>query len=269
MHYLSTATLVTPTLLLLSALPGYAATFTGALNDDVRKFNPGSSVADIIGSGAASVSFGDTSIYIGTYQKNAIDQDPIIASITNGALDWIRADYDQSSPDARGEGLVWDTDNNNLYGLFTITGGSNESVNKFTDFTTGDSWLGGYGAGGGAATSVLLKLNPDGGDGIAGNATYIRSQLSSGSTNTVTPRSPGLELTDNYITFLGNSFFSPLRADGVTRMQRNNPATGTSPFDYQVVFNLGLTEACNAQAVDFDGVNSITAPENLELAATD
>ncbi|MDA0268883.1 MAG: hypothetical protein O3A14_18455, partial [Cyanobacteria bacterium] len=237
-------------MLLLSALPGYAATFTGVLNDDVRKFSPGASVSDIISSGAASVSFGDTSIYIGTYQKTAIDQDPIIASITNGALDWIKADYDQSSPDGRGEGLVWDTDSNNLYGLFTIAGGSNQNVNKFTDFTTSDSWQNGYGAGGGAKVSVLLKLNPDDGSGIVGNATYIRAQVNAGNTNTLRPIDPGLELVDDRVIFTGITAFSPFDVDGTTRIIGSG--------DYRLILNQDLTEACSAELNTFTPLAEIT-----------
>jgi hypothetical protein len=249
MHYFSKVTLATAVVLVSCALPGYAATFTGSLNDDVRKFSPGSSVSDIIGSGAASVSLGDTSIYIGTYQKTQIDQDPIIASITNGALDWIRADYDQSSPDGRGEGLVWDTDNN-LYGLFTIAGGSNENVNKFTDFTTSESWQSGYGPGGGPKVSVLLKLNPDDGSGIVGNATYIRAQVNAGNTNTLRPRAPGLELVDDRVVFSGTTFFSPFDVDGTTRIIGSG--------DYRLILNQDLTEACSAELNSFAPLGDIT-----------
>jgi hypothetical protein len=229
--------------MLLSAFPSQAATFTGSLNDGVPKFRPGSSVTDIIGSGAASVSFGDTNIYIGTYQKNPNDQDPIIASITNGALDWIRADYDQSDPDGRGEGLVWDTDNNNLYGVFTIAGGSNQNVNKFTDFTTSDSWQSGYGAGGGAPVSVLLKLNPDDGSGIVGNATYVRAQVNAGNTNTLRPRDPGLQLVDDRVVFDSRTAFSPFDVDGTTRIIGSG--------DYRLILNQDLTEACSAELNTF------------------
>ncbi|MGD1904558.1 MAG: hypothetical protein ACFB0C_01035, partial [Leptolyngbyaceae cyanobacterium] len=250
MHYFSKITLTTSALLMLSALPSQAATFTGSLNDGVPKFSPGSSVTNIIGSGAASVSFGDTSIYIGTYQKNSNDQDPIIASITNGALDWIRADYDQSSPDGRGEGLVWDTDSNNLYGVFTITGGSNQNVNKFTDFTTSNSWQSGYGAGGGAPVSVLLKLNPDDGSGVVGNATYVRAQVNAGNTNSLRPRDPGLQLVDDRVVFNGSTAFSPFDVDGTTRIIGSG--------DYRLVLNQDLTEACSAELGTFTPLAELT-----------
>ncbi|NEQ44254.1 MAG: hypothetical protein F6K00_12145 [Leptolyngbya sp. SIOISBB] len=216
-----------------------------SLNDNIVKFGPTTSEADLQSSGAASVTFGNTTIYIGTYQKTSIDQDPIVTSFTNGTRDWTRY-YDTSPIDGRGVGLLWDETSQNLYGVFTADGGS-QGPNTFGQATQG-GWLSGYGSGGGAKASVLLKLDPDDGDSEAG--TFIRAQLSNGSTNTVDP--VGLDFINNEVIFFGDSFFTPLNVNG-QRFGNRNPAF-TSPFDYRVALTADLSQATSAAAIGWNGV---------------
>ena len=229
------------------------AAVISAINDDVSKFSPSSSEADIIASGAASVTFGETTLYIGTRQPTGQNQDPIIASFTNGFKNWSRSNYETTGADGRGIGLLWDG-LANLYAAFTVDGTQGTPSEDFRRFTA-DGWLPTYGAGGGAKASVLLKLDPTTGEAIPGAGTFIRSQLMSGQTNTVNPT--GLDLVDNQVVFFGESFFSPLRRDR-SRMQPNSP-NQDSPFDYRVVFNSNLTEALDTEAIGWDGVTEFSS----------
>ncbi|RZM79343.1 hypothetical protein [Leptolyngbya iicbica] len=244
------AAAIAATLGSLSALPADAAAFS-SLNNGVVKFTPTVSENDLIALNAASISFGDTSIYIGTFQKGANNQDPIVTSFTNGTRDWIQY-YDTSGIDGRGVGLLWDEASQNLYGVFTADGGSqgDETFGQATQ----DGWLSGYGSGGGAAVSVLLKLNPTTGSSEAG--TFIRALLSGGDTNTLRPA--GLDYVDDQVIFFGDSFFAPVDVDG-QRFDNADLAPGfDTPFEYRVVLQSDLSQANSAEAIGWNGVTEFS-----------
>ena len=242
------ATAIAATLGFLSALPTHAAALS-SLNNGVVNFVPSASEADLLALDAASISFGDTTIYIGTFQRGGNNQDPIVTSFTNGVRNWIQY-YDTSGIDGRGAGLLWDETSQNLYGVFTADGGS-QGTETFGQATQG-GWLSGYGSGGGAAVSVLLKLNPNTGDSEAG--TFIRSVLSSGNTNTVRPT--GLDFVDNQVVFFGDSFFAPVDING-ERFDDLAPGFDT-PFEYRVVLTTDLSQANSAEAIGWDGVTEFS-----------
>ncbi|NJL83664.1 MAG: hypothetical protein HC890_13210 [Chloroflexaceae bacterium] len=184
--------------------PSFAASLS-SVSSRVIKFSARDSEATLMARGAASVSFGDTTIYIGTTQVSSINQNPIITSFTNGVRDWAVTNYETGGADSRGQGLLWDG-GSNLYAVFTTDGTQGQASQDFRRFTTG-GWLTSYGAGGGPRASVLLKLDPLNGSGIPGRGTFIRAQTSTGRTNTVVPT--GLDFLGDNLVFLGNSFFSP------------------------------------------------------------
>jgi len=248
MRYFSLATATTAAILGFCSMPASAASFS-ALNSEVIKFNPGTSETTLIDLGVASVSFGDTTIYIGTNQVSANNQDPIVASFTNGIQDWVQS-YDSSNIDGRGVGLLWDETSASLYGVFTADGGSNGS-NTFGAATQG-GWLSSYGGGGGSKASVLLKLNPETGSAEAG--TYVRAELTGGNTNTVNPT--GLDLINNQVVFFGDSFFTPLDID--QEPFDNKEPSANSPFPYRVVFTADLSQAVSAEAIGWDGVTAFS-----------
>ena len=218
-----------------------------SLNENTVKFGPSTSEANLRSLGAASITFGNTTIYIGTFQESSNNQDPIVTSFTNGIRDWTQY-YDTSAIDGRGVGLLWDGVSQNLYGVFTADGGS-QGVNTFGQATQG-GWLSGYGSGGGPKVSVLLKLDPTTGGSQAG--TFIRAKLSNGRTNTLTPAD--LDFINNEVVFFGDSFFTPLDVNG-QRFSTQNPAFN-SPFDYRVVLNADLSQATRAEAVGWNGVTA-------------
>ena len=244
----SLTTAIAGSVWLLFSAAGSAATFS-ALNSTTVKFNAGTSEANLIDLGAAKISFGNTTIYIGTNQVSGNNQDPIVTSFTNGIRDWVNS-YDSSGIDGRGVGLLWDEASSNLYGVFTADGGSN-GANSFGAATQG-GWLSSYGRGGGPKASVLLKLNPDSGEAEAG--TYLRSQLSSGNTNTVAPTD--LDFVDGEVVFYGDAFFTPLGTDKQPFTEKTSD--DGSPFAYRVVLSADLATATQAEAIGWNGVEEFS-----------
>lgn len=250
MKYTPSATAIAAVFFALFTVPAHAASFS-AINPSTIKFTPSTSEADLMNLGAASISFGNTTVYIGTHQVSDINQDPIVTSFTNGIRDWVQS-YDTSQADARGIGLLWDEGSSSLYGAFTIDGGST-GANSFSAATQG-GWLSSYGtAGTNGRASVLLKLNPTTGGAEAG--TYIRAEQSDGTTNTVIPTD--LDFVNGNVVFFGDSFFVPL--DTAREPFDTKTTDAGSPFPYRVVFTPDLTEAVSAEAIGWNGVTEFSA----------
>lgn len=213
---------------------------------DAIKFSPNEDEAAIQATGAASVTFGNTTIYIGTYQKAEDNQDPIITSFTNGVRDWVMTDYETTGADSRGLGLLWDGVDN-LYAAFTTDGTQGDPSEDFRRFTT-DGWLTTYGAGGGGQVTVLLKLNPTTGQGLAG--TFVSSLLSKGNSNTLLPTEFSFSSQGNVI-LQADSYFAPRRTN--TERMEQTFASG-SPFDYRIELTPDLSTALSAISPGWDGV---------------
>ena len=156
-------------------------------------------------SSAEKVTIGNSTYYVGYRQVTSNNQDPIISKFTNGSQDWCKDNYDGgSAPDSKGLGLMA-TPNGDLYAVFTVDGGDNNY-----QFGASGGWLTGYGSGGGAKVSIVSKIDTNAGN--ATNGTFIRAQLSSGNTNTMSPVNLGWDDSNNRVIFEGASAFSPLKA---------------------------------------------------------
>ncbi len=202
--------------------------------------------ATLQGLGVPSLTFGDTTIYIGSQQVAGDNQDPILTSFTNGTRNWLVTDYETTGTDGRGIGLLWDG-GSDLYAAFTVDGTQGTPDQDFRRFTE-NGWLTSYGAGGGATVSVLLKLDPLTGAGLSG--TFITSLLSDMTSNTVIPT--GLDFTgDGNVVFYGDSFHSPRNVDGDMQEQTE---VSDPPFSYTAVFDPNLETALCAEAPGWDGV---------------
>ena len=249
------------TLTLMQTPRVQAGTIVGSVGSSSAKVSLTSSEADFIAAGATSFSFGNTTLYVGTYQRDEINQESVVASFTNGNLDWRQSSiYEFSPPDSKGYGLVWDGADD-LYAVFTVDGGA---ASGGFEQHTGQGWLSSFGPSSGAkAGSVLLKLNPSDGTPITG--TFITARLGSepnALANSVIPT--GLSLVDGWVVYEGNSFYSPLRADGKTIMD----CSGSSPFDYRLIFTGNLDRVLNAEALRCDGLTQeqgFTAIGSLNL----
>ena len=232
---------------LLSVLAVESATAVSfGINDSVKKFTATDDEATLISRDVAFVNNGNTNIYIGTNQVSSNNQDPILASFTNGVRNWTTADIETTGADSRGIALLWNG-NNELYAAFTTDGTQGIPNQDFRRFTS-NGWLTTYGAGGGAKATVLLKIAPDTGEGIIGNGTFVSALLSNGSINTLVPTNMYFAGTD--IVLEASSFFSPRRTDK-TRMEQTTIID--SPFDYAIAFNNNLTQANSAVAPGWDG----------------
>lgn len=156
-------------------------------------------------SGAASVTFGSSTIYVGWKQVSGTNQDPFIARVDGGAVSWCLA-AEAQSPDGRAHGVAWDG-GSLLYAVYTVVGGG-------TAFDGKGGWLPAYGSigsGGGSTVAVLAKHDPA--TGALQRATFIPSQLAStGKVNTLSPRGFTV-LANGSIEFLGSPAFSPLNPD--------------------------------------------------------
>lgn len=198
-------------------------------------FSCSDSEADIRAKEGQSVTFGDTTIYIGYRQVSRNNQDPRLIRFDNGDRVWCRDDYEVTGDDSQGYGLVWDGDRN-LYAVFSSTGAQGSSTEDFREFARG-GWLQSYGSGGGAKVAVLARINPDTGDVDA--ATFLTAQLSSGRSNTVVVKE--LNFAENELSVRADSFYSPRKSD-----RTPFSCEGDSPFDYSIGFTPDLSEATQA-----------------------
>ena len=220
-----------------------------AFNSSVVKFTPADSQATLESLGAAKVTSGNTTIYIGTNQATTNNQNPIVTSFTNGTRDWVISNYETGGPDGRGEGLLWDGADR-LYVAFTITGGGSgiESL-------TTNGWLSNYGSGGGAPVTVLAQIDPLTGlqsSAIApsGNGTFVSAILNSGNSNTLIPNS--LAFSGDNIVLEADSFFGPR---DINRNRQTQTTMGiSSPFDYTITFTSDLSTAISAIAPGWNDV---------------
>lgn len=211
----------------------------------VAKWDPSMSEAEIQMTGAARVSHGSRTIYIGTHQVTDIDQNPIVASFSDGALDWVVNNYETGGPDGRSVGILWDQQDA-LYVAMTVDGGGSG-----IEAHTIGGWQVGYGSGGGARVTVLLRLDLQTGQPTTG--TFSIARLSNGNTNTVIPMD--LDLVDNKLVLFADSFFAPLDVN-LERMTQTSG--GGSPFPYRIVFDADLETALSAEAIGWDGVTEFS-----------
>jgi RTX calcium-binding nonapeptide repeat (4 copies) len=216
-----------------------------SISSSTIKFGSGDSQSAIASSGAAKITIGTQTIYIGTQQVTSTNQNPIIASFdsSNSSNNWVKTNYEMTGADGRGYGLFWS--GTNLYAVFSVDGTQGSSSEDFRR-VSGDatqSWLRSYGQGGGAKVSVLAKLNPATGEMT--DAVYLSAILSSGDSNS-------LSITDLSVNSSGNvvvsaqSYFSPRNPDGSAMTQ---VTTASSPFDYTVVITPDLTTVVDTSAV--------------------
>jgi hypothetical protein len=182
----------------------------------------------------------NTAIFAGYQQVAANNQNPIVARFEGDTQTWCRSDYETSGDDGTAYGLIWDGANE-LYAAFSATGTQGDASSDYRRFTQ-SGWLTGYGNGGGAKVTVLLKLDTSDGSPVAG--TYLRSQKSDGKTNSLVIT--GLAFVeDAEIQVLSDAWFSPLATDKAPLS-----CSGSSPFDYELIFDRALSKPRRASATN-------------------
>ena len=200
--------------------------------DQAKRFGPNDTKADLLAREVPHVTIGDATIFVGYQQVSNNNQDPIVMRFDGDDRTYARTDYETSGDDGKAYGLLWDG-GDVLYVAFSVTGTQGSASEDFRRFANG-GWFSSYGRGGGPKAAVLAKLDPDSGEGL--KATYLRSQLSNGNSNSFVIK--GLDYADETVTVQANAWFSPPSLDG-TPMS----CQGSSPFDYTVKLNSDLSQA--------------------------
>ncbi|MCH2246571.1 MAG: hypothetical protein MK111_18395 [Crocosphaera sp.] len=197
---------------------------------------------DLLDSDLARASFNNQTIFIGSEQVSANNQNPFAISFVNNTIQWFVDSYETGGADGRGVGLVWDG-GQEFYAAFAVDGGGSgiESL-------TTNGWLNSYGMGGGTRSTVLARLDATTGQQtgvLNGMGTFINAILNNGRSNSLIPT--GLSLDNQGNVFLSaNSFFGPRGIDR-TRMEEVD-VSGGSPFRTLTVFDSTLNTAQSACA---------------------
>ncbi|MBW4516330.1 MAG: hypothetical protein KME11_14045 [Timaviella obliquedivisa GSE-PSE-MK23-08B] len=214
----------------------------------IADFSP--SEAEATNRAANRVTAGATTLYTGfnqvTVGNNSGNQDPWVASFTNGKLNWYRNDYEITPDDSKGTNLVWDG-GTHLYAAFTATGTQGTSEQDFRRFATA-GWLKSYGdaspgGGGGGRVAILAKLNPLTGDVL--NASFLTA-LNGTRTNSVFVRE--LSLNGSNLVVQADSAFAPRKADKTALTRNSSPAM--SP-NYTVEFAPDLGSVVRVSSTDY------------------
>jgi hypothetical protein len=231
-------------------IPPVTGSVTTDLNTSVVQFSTGVTEAELIASGAASISLGTQTIYIGTNQVAGINQNPILASFdaVNPNNTWVREDYETTGADGRGNGLAV-TQAGEVYAFFSVDGTQGIPAEDFRRVSQAaeQAWLRSYGQGGGPKVSVLGKINPATGE--LTHAAYLSAILSNGNSNTLTITGLDTTTTGNLLVS-AESFFSPRQPNGQPLTLDNDPNTpDNSPFDYFVEITPDLKRVESTSAV--------------------
>lgn len=215
------------------------------ISDNTVTFSPTDNQEAIAAKNPASITIDTQTIYIGTWQQSANNQNPIIASFdsANPENNWIRTDYESTGADGRGYGLFWDGDD--LYAVFSTDGTQGNSSQDFRRAAAdaGQSWLRSYGQGGGAKISVVARL--DEASGEMTDAAFLSALLSNGNSNSLAVKDLFVNDDENLVV-RADSWFSPRNPNG-SRMTQ--VGSGGSPHDYTVEITPDLSSVVSTAAV--------------------
>ena len=215
------------------------------ISGEVNKFTEDASEEAIVTTGADSVTFGSQTVYIGTEQVSANNQNPIVRSFdpANPGNNWTRQDLETTGTDGRGLGLVWT--GTALYGVFSVDGTQGEVTEDFRR-ATGDvqqDWLRSYGSGEGKV-AVIGQLDPA--TGALLKAAYLSAVKENGKSNSLSITGASVNSAGNLV-ISAKSFFSPRRPNG-SALTKDPNNTQDSPFDYALEITPDLTEVISTAA---------------------
>jgi hypothetical protein len=217
-----------------------SSSLKSSVNLNVVKLSAKLTEAQVMAAGAARVSIGKQTLYIGTQQVTASNQNPIVLAFEGGKLRWANTKYETTGADGRGMGLFYN--GKNLYGVFSVDGTQGKPTQDFRRVSGGamQAWLRSYGNGGGAKVSVVAKLDPR--NGNLQSAVYL-SALNNGKTNSLQVKQLGMSGSNLWVN--ANSYFAPRNING-TAMQQIG--TAKSPFNYTIELSPDLKKALKASA---------------------
>lgn len=163
-----------------------------------------SSYQDMVKSGAPSLTFGDTTIFVG-FQQYGNNQDPVFRRF-DGEKEVYCEHHEKQSPDGRAHGIAWDG-GETAYVVYSIVGGGTDLEQKAKG-----GWISSYGDGGGSS-KVTVLASVEVAFGTIVKATFVPAKKSGNKTNTLGPKAAPLVLADGTIELLGGSAWAPLNPD--------------------------------------------------------
>lgn len=197
---------------------------------------------EMMSSGAASLAFGDTEIYVG-YEQVGDNQNPIVARFDSGASVWC-AKHETEGPDGRALGITWDG-GEDAYVVYTIVGGGSA-------LDQAPGWLPSYApgsiSGGGPKVSFVGRVKTA--DGALDAGTFVIAVKSDNKVNSHGPRGPLTVREDGTVEFQGASAHKPIDADGANSMDCTD-----YPFDSRYIFSSDLSELVCADCTNCNASN--------------
>jgi hypothetical protein len=163
-----------------------------------------SSYQDMVKSGAPSLTFGDTTIFVG-FQQYGNNQDPVFRRFDSEKEVYCEH-HEKQSPDGRAHGIAWDG-GDTAYVVYSIVGGGTDLEQKAKG-----GWISSYGDGG-ASSKVTVLASVEVAFGTIVKATFVPAKKSGNKTNTLGPKAAPLVLADGTIELLGGSAWAPLNPD--------------------------------------------------------
>ncbi len=185
-----------------------AASWQKAFKADAVGVTCEMSYDEMVASGAPSLTFGDTTIFVG-FQQYGDNQDPVFFRFDAHEKTYCEH-HEQEPPDGRAYGLTWDG-GPQAYVVYTVVGGGT----AFEQAAQG-GWIERYGDGGGSAkVTVIAQVEIQ--FGTVTKATFVPAKvIKSGlpKTNTLVPADAVTVLEGGELAFAANSAWSPLNPDG-------------------------------------------------------
>lgn len=205
----------------------------------------------IAAKGVTALHVGATTLFVGSEQVGATDQDPIVARFDGTTKVFCEHSKKGGGVDGRAYGVTWDG-GSNLYVVYTIVGGG-----TLFDTVCAGGWIGSYGDGGGSAkVTVIGKLDAQ--TGVVKEGTFVPAHvLKNGQTktNTLVPADALHALPDGTFELLGKPAYCTLNPD---RSLMCDPSSSKDyPQDYRARFSADLATMLCASA---SGVSKVSTP---------
>ena len=189
-------------------------------------------------SGAARLSFGDSTIYVG-YEQIGDNQNPVVARVDGSEQLWCRK-HETEPPDGRALGITWDG-GDAAYVVYTIVGGGS-GLDQAASGGFVPSYAPGSISGGGPKVSFVGRVDTNDGELSAG--TFIIAVKSDNKVNTHNPAGAVIVREDGTVEFRGSSAHKPIDVD-LKAMDCTD-----YPFDSRYVLSPDLSEAICADCTN-------------------
>ncbi|MGC1306470.1 MAG: DUF4114 domain-containing protein [Phormidesmis sp.] len=225
-----------------STLP---TTVISRVAEETVKFTPGTSETILASTQVQRITLGTQTLYIGTQQVTANNQNPIIRSFDslNPGNNWTRTDYETTGIDSKGLGLIWS--GQALYAVFSADGTQGDAEDDFrrVSGSAKQNWLRSYGSGGSRKVAVIAQIDLATGELL--KAAYLSAILQSGESNSLAITGAMLNDAGNLV-ISAKAFSAPRNPDGTAMTKVTDKS---SPFDYSLEITPDLSEVISTAAV--------------------